>query len=375
MEAVPTAVTRATRRVAPLAPGRAVAALSAPRAIVATAALVWSAIFAVVGAVAYDLFLQRRFDLGNFTQAVANTAHGHFLEVTDITGRQFVRLGAHVDPILALFAPLWRIWPSPTMLLTVKAIALAAGAVPVFWLGRKHLRSERAAVCLALVYLLYPATQWAAVNDNPPGPVPLLLLAVWYLDEDRLTPFAVVAALALATGEQIGLVVAGLGIWYAIRRRRARAGGAIAAVGLAWTVVAFELVIPHFSGGPSPFESRYDTVGGSPAGIAKTLVTDPDRILSAIATFGDARLLLLLIVPLLGLCFLEPLLLLPTVPVLAMSLLSARPSDLGIDAYVVTPAIPFLLAAVALGLGRLRRDDDGQRLRRRRRRAAARSKT
>ena len=41
------------------------------------------------------------------TQAVWSTAHGHPLAVTSLAGEQFARLGAHVDPILALFAPFW----------------------------------------------------------------------------------------------------------------------------------------------------------------------------------------------------------------------------------------------------------------------------
>ena len=55
-----------------------------------------------------------------------------------------------------MFAPLWWLWPSPDLLLTVQAIAVALGALPVFWLARKHLGSERAALGFALVYLLYP---------------------------------------------------------------------------------------------------------------------------------------------------------------------------------------------------------------------------
>ena len=39
-------------------------------------------------------------------QAVWSTAHGRPLETTDVTGIQFSRLGAHVDPILAVFTPL-----------------------------------------------------------------------------------------------------------------------------------------------------------------------------------------------------------------------------------------------------------------------------
>ena len=65
-------------------------------------------------------------------------------------GEQISRLGAHVDPILVVFAPLWWLWPSLVMLLTVQAVAVALGALPVFWLARKHLESERAALASRL---------------------------------------------------------------------------------------------------------------------------------------------------------------------------------------------------------------------------------
>ena len=138
---------------------------------------------------------------------------------------QISRLAAHFDPILAVFAPLWWIWPSPEMLLVVQAVAVALGALPVFWLARKHLAGDRAGLAFALVYLLYPATEWLTLNEFHPVALacPLLLFAFWYLDEDRLLLFAVFAALAMTTKEEIGLVVAGLGIWYAVRRR-ARVG-------------------------------------------------------------------------------------------------------------------------------------------------------
>ena len=59
--------------------------------------------------------MDARFDLGNMVQAVYNTAHGHFLEITtgELKPRQMSRLGSHVDPILALFALPWLVWPSP----------------------------------------------------------------------------------------------------------------------------------------------------------------------------------------------------------------------------------------------------------------------
>ena len=38
----------------------------------------------------------------------------------------------------------------------VQIAAVALGALPVFWLGRRHLGSERTAALLALAYLAYP---------------------------------------------------------------------------------------------------------------------------------------------------------------------------------------------------------------------------
>ena len=91
-----------------------------------------------------------RFDLGNMVQAVWSTAQGDVLSVTSLRGEQISRLGVHFDPILGAFAPLWWLWPDPSMLLVVQAVAIALGAVPVFLLARKHLGTERAGAGFAL---------------------------------------------------------------------------------------------------------------------------------------------------------------------------------------------------------------------------------
>src|SRR5205085_3907462 len=205
----------------------------APRLLLAAAAGAYAAGFAALSVQRHRAFETGRFDLGNMVQAVWATAHGHPLRVTDLHGHQVSRLAAHADPILVLFAPLWWAWPSPEMLLVLQAVAVAAGAFPVFSLARKHLGSDRAALGFALAYLLLPAVQWLTLNEFHPVALatPLLLFAFWYLDEDRLVPFAICAVLACACKEEIPLVVAGFGIWYALSRRRYRPGAAIAACG------------------------------------------------------------------------------------------------------------------------------------------------
>src|SRR5437868_9350463 len=99
----------------------------------------WAAGFSVLSVQRQHAFETGRFDLGNMVQAVWSTAHGRPLQVTNLAGDQVSRLGSHVDPILAAFAPLWLAWPSPDVLFVAQAVAVALGALPVFWLARRRL--------------------------------------------------------------------------------------------------------------------------------------------------------------------------------------------------------------------------------------------
>ena len=186
-----------------------------PVVVLWAAVAAFAAGFASLSILRHLAFSTGRFDLGNMTQAVWSTAHGDVLSVTDLQGEQISRLGAHFDPILAAFAPLWWLWPDPTMLLTAQAAAIALGAWPVFLLAQKHLGSDWAGLGFGLAYLLYPSTQWLALNEFHAVALatPLLLFAFWFLDEDRLVAFSIVAALACLTKEHIPLAVAALGVW------------------------------------------------------------------------------------------------------------------------------------------------------------------
>src|SRR5215475_14452575 len=125
----------------------------------------YAVLFVFAAVLHYEVFQTARGDLGNMVQALWNTRHGHFLEFTTITGRQRDRLGYHVDPFLLLLLPLFWIWSSPLLLPILQVLAVVSGALPVYWLARKHLGSPRAAAHFAFAYLLYPATQFAAFTS------------------------------------------------------------------------------------------------------------------------------------------------------------------------------------------------------------------
>jgi uncharacterized membrane protein len=312
----------------------------AARLTLFAAAAGWAAGFSVLSIERHRAFETGRFDLGNMVQAVWSTAHGRPLEVTSLAGEQTSRLGSHVDPILAVFAPLWLAWPSPDVLVVSQALAVALGALPVFWLARKHLGSETAGLAFALAYLLLPATEWLTLNEFHPVALacPLLLYAFWFLDEGRLLLFAVFAFLAATTKEEVALVVTGFGVWYALARGRRSAGAAIAALGIVASAIAVWVVVPHYHGGASPYASRY-SLGNVPD------VFDGHHL----GYLAD------LLVPLGGLWLAAPLVLVAALPELALNLLSSNRYQSSIHFHYVAGVIPPLVAASVLGAAAIAR--------------------
>jgi uncharacterized membrane protein len=322
-----------------------------PRVLLWAAIASYAAGFSALSILRHRAFNTGRYDLGNMVQTVWNTAHGHFLQMTSGDGVQISRLAAHFDPILAAFAPLWWIWPSPEMLLTVQAVVVALGALPVYLLAAKHFDCERAGLGFGLVYLLYPATEWLTLNEFHPVALacPFLLFAYWYLDQGRLLPFAIWATLAMTTKEEVGLVVAGMGVWYAIQRRP-KAGVAIAGAGLLVSALAIGVVVPHFNnGGESSFYGRYDAVGGSAGGIARTLFTHPWTLFEQAFQSRDLHYLLHLFAPLSFLFVFAPLVLIAALPELALNQLSETPTQTSIHFHYTAAAIPPLVVATVLG--------------------------
>jgi uncharacterized membrane protein len=354
MSAEPLAGTLAMR---PSGMQRALAWCATRRWVLAvwTATVGWSLALITIVRSHYDDFEIRRFDLGNMTQAVWSTAHGHPLEVTSATGEQVLRLGSHVDPILVVLTPLWLLAPSPLTLAAAQIVAVSLGALPVFWLGRRHLASDAAAALMALAYLAYPWLAWTALDAFHPVAVaiPLFLFCLWFLDAEKTWPYAVCATLVLATGEIMGLALAGVGIWCWLARGQRRIGIATAVAGVAWTAFAVDVVLAHFGHGQGLFSSYYASVGGSPGGITRTAFSDPGAIWSALVGTRDVVYLAALAVPLAGFFVLAPGLAAVSVPQLAANGLSSIFAANDPRAHYVAGVIPFLVVASVFGVARL----------------------
>jgi uncharacterized membrane protein len=326
--------------------------------IVCGAAAVFTAYMIWLCVLRYDAFSAARFDLGNMVQAVWSTAHGHLLATTDTSGQQISRLGSHVDPVLAVFAPLWWIWPSPVMLLVAQVVIVATGAVPVYWLGMRWIGDWRIAVACAGTYLLYPPLLGMVLFDFHPVAfaTPLLLWCIWAIEERHNALLGIFATLSVLTKEEVGIAVAGLGLWVLIHHRRPRVALYLIIGGLGWSAIAVGLIIPHFApSGASPFIARYGEFGTSTSSIAKSVVLHPVHALHLLAKGGRRAYVFDLLWPLLFLPLLSPLLLVGAVPELLLNMLTNDSAQYSIHFQYTAVITPFLIAAMIRGVARVRR--------------------
>lgn len=318
-------------------------------------AILFTVVYALLSWLKYRAYMDARYDLGNMVQAVYNTAHGRFLEITsgDLQPRQMSRLGSHVDPILALFALPWLVWPSPVMLLVAQAAVAATGAWPAYRLGARATRDPGAGALLAGAYLLYPALGFLVLNEFHPVALatPLLLWAFLYLEEERWVRAAVFLVLAAACKETVPLVIAFMGAYFAVRKRSYRPL-LVTILGVVWFAVAVWVVIPHYNGDQSAFIARYGEYGEGAGAVVKHAVTHPGQTASDVLAEANLRYWLGLLWPFGFASLLSPLTLLIALPEYALNALSTTVFQRRIEFHYTALEIPFLYAAAVLGVMR-----------------------
>jgi uncharacterized membrane protein len=282
----------------------------------------------------YHSFSADAFDLGNMDQAVWNTLHGHPFRMTnrglDTLGPP-TRLSIHVEPILLLIAPLYLIHSGPETLLVLQTVALAAGAIPLFLLGLRHLPSlPLVAATLACLYVISPEVIGSALWDFHPVALatPLLLLALWALDARHYAVFALAAFLAAMTKEDVALSLIPLGVFLIFWRGKPRLGAAVALLSIAWVGLCFGVILPHFSGGSSggnAYWYRYAEYGATPKIAVVHLLTHPwELVTSVLGDEAKRGYLAVLLRTSGGLGLLAPGLLICALPEIAVNTLSSH---------------------------------------------------
>ena len=326
--------------------------------------------FSVLSIRQHDGFLTHKADLGQFDQPIWNTLHGRPFLRTD-GSQQLSRLGDHVEPIFLPVSLVFLLWDDVRALLVLQTVAVALGALPIFWLTRDELQSagyslsvsELAGLVLAAVYLLFPALEAANLTEFHAAPLMVapVLFAIYYARQERFGWMWFWALLVISVKEEMSLLTLMLALWLLLFRRQWKHGLALAAVSLAWFGLATFVILPEYTTGlygvdESVYFQRYVELGDSPQAVVRSLLTRPALVWEIVTEPARLQYLVGLLVSAGGILpLLAPEVLLLSLPSLAANLLSSYEAMYSGVYHYSAPAVPFVVTAAAIGLGRIGR--------------------
>jgi uncharacterized membrane protein len=203
-------------------------------------------------------------DLGIYTEYVKQYADLR-APIVDLRAPGFNLLGDHFQPIVAVLAPFFRIFPSSATLLIGQALLVAVSVFPVSQLAREKLGTGPGRA-IAVAYGFSWGLQQLPQFDfhEIAFAVPLLAFSLSALVRGH-TKAAVWWALPLVfVKEDQGFTVAAIGIYLIVAGLRARipdpwdpadpagrgrmkAGQVLLTWGFVWSFVAIGVIIPHFN--------------------------------------------------------------------------------------------------------------------------------
>ncbi len=325
-------------------------------------ALVWGmTAVAAIGWEAVAILRYRAFDyhdwgLALYSQILWNVGHGH--PFSSMHGAHF--LSVHVNLWTYLLAPLYRLLPPPVLLLTLKVMSGTLAAVLLYRIAVKRL-GEGLALCVVAAFLLYAPLTWVLADGfDYESLSPLILMGMWVaFVEDRRRLFAILAILCASLKENLPLVVMMFGLVGMARGHSRWWWGTVAAVSMAWFVVAVGVILPRAAVGAeiiAPNNLRQYTHLAPSSGQGSVLVVAGlSHVKSLLLTEENGRWLWQLVAPtaLLALGGLDKVLV--ALPLFLQHMLSRWWQHHFIQFHYSATLAPFLMVGTVYGIVRVRR--------------------
>ena len=289
------------------------------------------------------------FDVGLYDQGVWLLSRFDAPFVT-LMGRNM--FGDHASLILLFVAPLYWVWPGTETLLAMQSFVVAAGALPIYFFARRHLNSAAIGCAFAVVWLVNPAVNGTIFENYHPDSFLGLFIPVAIVSAltKRWRWYWVAVFLSLLVKEDVVLVIVPLGAMLALRGETRRGiltiGAGVTAALLGMFVLMKNLIgVPTRNGWRIPF--------GGVSGFIKETFSNPTNVYQYLTSEGRLMYWWKMFAPFALLSLLAPEVAAISLLVLVGNTVSNFWYQFHIEYHYSLVAVPALLIAVIVGLGRV----------------------
>ena len=320
------------------------------RALPWVMALAFAGLYATISVARFERLGTRSFDLGIFEQAIRHYAHLQ-APIVDLEGAGHNFLGDHWNPAIAVFAPFYRLFPTPLTLLVGQAVVIALAVVPLTRAGIAHL-GRWAGIAVGLAFGMSYGIQAAVDFDvhEVSLAVPLLAFALEAFLAGHWKAVVAWAAPLVLVKEDLGLTVAALGLVLVLVGAR-RWGYGLGIFGLASFGLTMTVLIPYFNAEGNSGFSRLVT----PSGTGDTPLQRIFDLLQQVATPGPRLTTVLLLLGVTAFMALRSPLVILVLPTLAWRFVSTNENFWGQLFHYDLVLMPIVFAALVDGAVRARR--------------------
>lgn len=314
--------------------------------LLAAAVIAYFVIFTALSVLKHESFHSTAFDLAVFDQNVWMMSQGR-MGINTVNG--FIGLADHVQPILFIPVMLYKLFPTPIVLIVLQVLMISIGAIPLYFIARKKL-GHTVAMLFVLAYFLYPSIQHQTLFDfhTESFLIPFLMWAIYFLIEKSMKGVFISLFLAGLTKEYIPLVFIFFAAYILIFYRKPKAAAALSILAIVWLWLNYGIIINSYEFTPLHIYSGY--YGGN--------VTLLGKIFAAIAglfTIDKIGYVALMLIPLAGLSILGPEFFALSAPGFALVLLRANVKYSAVTYHHTAFMLPFLFAAAVIGFERAAR--------------------
>jgi hypothetical protein len=159
----------------------------------------------------------------------------------------------HVNVGIVPFLPLWLLWPDLKLTILLQLVAVFGAAVPLYFLAKRALRDETAALLVVLIWALYPpASQFVYSASygfrwgNLCLPMYFIAVALWLCERRGWALACIVCAMLIK--EEAAILVGMFGVYLALFERRRAVGLTLAAFGFGYFLLVSSVLVPDVSG-------------------------------------------------------------------------------------------------------------------------------